>query len=83
MTWQEELSLMITQGWKPDILAGEFLVRLSENNMTVTLFPPQGIYAWWRGKINSLGGDNSMPLIRGRTASDVIAEIHRLAGLNN
>ena len=82
MTWQDELAQLIAHGWKPDIVSGEVIVRMSHDNMTAIVKPPQGIYGWWRGQLSS-GGTPIVPHTRGRTASDVITEIHRLAGLGN
>lgn len=78
MTWQEELSRLITCGWEPIFKGGRFAVLSRYKSITVTLTPPQGVYALWFIDVTSAYPKRTRVSFSGSSAFELIGRVNHL-----
>lgn len=48
--WEDELKVLLSGSWRPCLDDG-FSVYHRSGRATVRLYPPQGVYSYWRGRL--------------------------------
>lgn len=66
MTWEDELKALLSGNWRPCFLGG-FAVTERVSCGVVWLYPPQGVYSMWTGKLLMSGMDRPV-VVHGETA---------------
>ena len=75
MTWEDELKTLLSGDWRPR-LAGGFSVMGRLGCAVVELFPPQGVYAQWTGKLWMSGAERPA-VVHGETAAVTLAVLRK------
>jgi hypothetical protein len=70
MTWEDELKTLLSGNWRPCFLGG-FAAKGQVSLGTVFLYPPQGVYSCWTGKLMMAGADRPV-VVHGNTAVETV-----------
>ena len=75
VTWEDELKTLLSGDWHPCFLGG-FAVTEQIGCGKVLLYPPQGIYSCWTGKLY-MPGFRGPVVIHGRTAVETVGLVRK------
>ena len=81
MKWEAELKVLLSGRWEP-CLAGGFSVMGRFHGGVVQLFPPQGIYSRWTGRLRLDEGGRTA-VVHGETAGDILCAFERVINGNS
>lgn len=75
MTWEDELKTLLSGNWRP-CFRGGFAVMGQVSCGMVWLYPPQGVYSLWTGRLLFSGTDRPV-VVHGETAAKTIGLVRR------
>ena len=75
MTWEDELKTLLSGNWRP-CFRGGFAVTGQVSFGVVWLYPPQGIYSGWTGKL-AMAGLAKPIVVHGNTANETIELVRK------
>lgn len=71
--WEDDIKAMLSGNWRPRLVGG-FSVTCRSGSGIVLMYPPQGIYATWRG-VFAERETGFRVTVHGRTPGDTLSAL--------